>query len=269
MKKSLALILILVFSLQFTVLGFAEDIQSNQIEASTNIVERFNELYQLNGGNTYNAIEALISENESLELKEYKTTSYSIINGELIPISARSTNPSDISFTDSIVYDNDWDAHVYLGSWQWDKDPYFSLDLNETIDPWDMIGFYTQDSSKVRAREYFVYGYDSSNKRTIYYNSDSQSSSGDIQKGLDTLGGVAFWHNEMHVDHGTMNVPLYTFGDTTGVKVMMQYSHAWSATDITGIGGSISKGNYGFNISWDRNVLHWAGDATSYGVSVP
>ena len=154
-------------------------------------------------------------------------------------------------------------TYVYFGTWDWTTSP------NETdLAPWDLVGFYTQNSNQLRAQQSIVYGYNSSGSRVMYYNTDSGSSSGSIQKGTDVLSGTVFWFDETNVDHGRITAPLYYTNGSTA-KIMTSYGHTWSTSYVTGIGGDISITGGGFSVSWENGVAHWPSLATSPGARLP
>lgn len=118
------------------------------------------------------------------------------------------------------------------------------------------MGFYTQDKDEMRAQEYILRGYNSSGTRTIYYNTDTSSTSGPVAKGEDNLWGVAFWHDESVVDNGTLSASLYYTSGSTA-KVMMKFGHGWTQTYITaGLEGEAYITGGGFSVEWDSEVFY-------------
>lgn len=245
------------------------------------VIDEFNKLYEKYNGKTEEAIDELVKGSTALKLVANTKTTYEVIDGEAVlykvtengketySISSKvseivpNSQMSWMHFTDSIVWDGDWNTYVYLGSWDWNPAPDEAYLL-----PWDCIGFYTQDIDELRTQEYILRGYNSNGASKIYYNTDSGSSSGPVSKGTDNLWGVAFWHDESVVDNGTLSAPLYWTSGSTA-KVMMKYGHGWTQTYVTGLGGDASITGGGFSISWDREVSHWPDVATSYGVRLP
>lgn len=273
MKKTI--IFISIFTLVICSLSFpafakndGNELTTEQKRIALNIIEQYNEIYEEYQGNADVSLEILLSEYPSLELISSSKSSYEPSNDSSLIFSSDGIEPlsssSDISFNDNIVYDSDWNTYVYLGSWNWTNGQ-----PDETnLEPWDMIGFYTQDKDELRAQEYIVRGYNTSGVRQVYYNTDSNTVSGSISKGEDTLWGVAFWHDESNVDNGTFSAPLYWTSGATA-KVMLKYGHSWTEKTITGVGGSASIDGGGFSVSWDTDVLHWPSIVTSSGVRLP
>lgn len=250
-----------------------------QHKAAMKIIDKYYQFYEDTNGDSELAIEELLKSNSSLKNVNHSNTIYDVSNGEAILLSVvengeitysnndlitiKSTS-ANLSFTDDIVYDSDWDTYVYLGTWNWTNGHPDEL----LIQPWDMVGLFSQNGSEIHAQEYIVRGYNVSGIQQIYYNTDTNTVSGQISKGTDNYSGVAFWHNEYNVDHGALTAPLY-WTSGSDAKVMMKYNHSWTSTTITGVGGQVSISGGGFSISWDTRAEHWQDIATSSGVSLP
>jgi hypothetical protein len=283
MKKviSIIMITILVFSLvSVNIFADVNDKMDKEKSEKTNeLMSMYVELYEKYDGDSDKAIESLLKKNPSLTLADSTKAYYKSDKGKLEFIGSESKNNasdqntseqittmsamSDVVFSDSVVYDNDWDSYVYFGDWNWK----LGKPDESNIQPWDCVGFSTNDPSIARAKDYILYGYNTLGMRTIYYNTDSGQSSGEVAKGTENTYGAAFWHNEASVDHGTLTVPLSYYGGNT--RVMLSYGHSWTQTSITGIGGDASVDGGGLSISWDTNVYHWSDTATSYGAGIP
>ncbi len=284
MKKTLMWVLTSLLILGIMTTGafgytFNEKSVATKKIAINRIDKTFTRYYEKFDGDSDRALEALVEEIPSVEIKG-RTKSYFDIqdgkpvltkvikNGKTIYPEGFSifSTMSDIQLNDTLVWDSDWNTYVFLGDWDWK-----SGQPDETnLQPWDMVGFYTTDPSTAKALEYMVRGYDTWGSRVIYYNTDTDSSSGDISKGTQTQYGVAFWHDETPVVNGTITVPLwYDSQASSYATVMTKYGHSWTDTNITGVGGSASISGGGFNISWDTGVYHWPDEATSYGEKVP
>lgn len=284
MKKFLLTFLIASMVLStLSISVFAEDLNDipEKRESELKIIDEYNILYQRYSGDSERAIKELVHNSNTLTLVDNIKSSYTIKDGKPILYSLEkdgnivypkleeeldvglSSEMSDLEFNDNIVYDSDWNTYVYLGAWSWKG--YHPNEDN--LQPWDCIGFYTQDKDEVRAKEYILRGYSKYGGQRIYYNTDSGVSSGPVAKGQDTAWGAGFWHDETNVNNGTLSAPLYWTSGATA-KVMMKYGHSWTDTNITGIGGSIGIDGAGFDISWDREVLHWSEPATSPGIRI-
>jgi len=230
-------------------------------EAQLEVIEAYDRLYEECDHDEERAMEELLELYPSLEVVDSSVT-YFDENGKEIK-NARSNMTYVNLEGESLVYDNDWDTYVYFGYWMWTYAP----DENR-LAPYDVVGFYTQSDTEMYPLDYFVYGYNTSGNQVAYYNTVSGERSGYIAKGEDTTWGAAFWIDDNYVRSGRMVVPIdYTPGSNK--KVITKYCHSWTTTNITGIGGSVSVGAYGFNISWDTSVRHWESIATSSGVRLP
>ena len=265
MRKICTLMLTLVLSLSMCLPAFAQqegtaEYSVEQQKAIDQVTQEYNKLYELNKMDADKALEELVKNVPSLKVVS-NNKSYGYIVGDEMVVSEVQlySSPADISFSDSIVYDSDWGTYVYFGGWNWRQTP------NETnLQPWDMVGVYTQDSSQIRPREIIVRGYDKNGSRSVYYNTQTGSSD-PIQKGIDSQSGVAFWHDESEVVNGQITAPLYYSSTSETAKIMIQYAHSWTYTSTTGIGGSIGVGSGGFNVSWSTGVYSWPGVISSSG----
>jgi len=170
-----------------------------------------------------------------------------------------------IELTDSVVYDDDWQAYVFFGDWQWDEGHPSEWDL----EPWDCVGMYIRDRGVLDPEAFFLYGYNKRGRRTVYYNTEDRRREGPVQKGDESRTGVAFWLDESVVDHGTLVAILDVDDWNDRTKVFLEYAHSWTEQNVTGVGGSVGVESFGLDISWDKGVEYWPDHATSYGVRVP
>ena len=260
-KRILTFVLIITILLMHTV-AFAESKENTEKRQSLlEQIEEFDRQYQLHRGDAIKAVDAMLASDSSLKrVGECITSSYRIVNGELISVVDRSS-PSNISFTDQIVYDSDWGTYVYHGTWRWKTSP------NESnLDPNDVIGVYSTKPNEVSPLDYFINCYNSNNTKVGYYNSNSGITDGSIAKGIETADGAGFWIPEASVVRGNMSVPLtYVSGapSNSTAKIMQYYSHSWTSSNLTGLGGSISIDGGGIDVSWSTGVNSW--EVTSAG----
>ncbi|MCP3029018.1 hypothetical protein [Halobacillus sp. A5] len=149
---------------------------------------------------------------------------------------------------DSIVYNNDSNQYVYMGSWEWDE-----FDVG---DPYDHIGVTTENTTDMPITEVIFNGYDSQGDKNAHMNSEISSSRyGSVQLAAESAGGVSFWIDERDIRSGSMSAYLGGLSTSTTDEVRIEYDHATTTTDITGIGGSVDvKSGGGFNISWENGV---------------
>ena len=260
MKKISICGLIFVLILVSSTMAFASTVEESYDQDSSEqyIIEKYDEFFEQNNRNNDAALKDLIASSDSLELVAYSEQSYK----DGVPVMARS-NMADIKLTDSIIHDSDWGTYVYIGTWDWMRSP-----DEANLSPWDVVGIYTQNSNDIRAKESIVYGYGLTGRRTVYYNTDTGETSGDIQKGTDVLAGTVYWLDEKYVDNGRIVVPLYYKNGSTS-KMITCYGHAWTTSNITGVGGSVSISSLGFNVSWEDKVSHGDNLATSPGARIP
>lgn len=249
----MSLILSTVLCLSFAVPAFAQEspqvYSEVQNQAIDNLIEEYSRLYEANNQDSQVALEQPISNNESLEIVDYNVAYGYIIDGEMVLLDQQLyVSANDLRVTDSIVHDSDYGTYVFLADWNWVRRP------TGRLEPWDMVGFSTQNGQKLSAREIIVRGYDYSGNRIAYYNTMTGGGDGFIQKGDDTIDGTAFWINDQFVVSGQMSAPL-TYTLPVSAKCMLKYGHSWTNTSITGIGGSVDiRSGGGFNISWDTGV---------------
>ena len=265
-KKIFALCLCLVSMIN---LVGATNSYSNSTEAAHNaqieISEKYLELCEEYPDES-SAFSALLLLYPSLTVVSQSNHYFDSQGNMVIPTRAVSKGEDINLMGDTLVFDSDYNTYVYFGYWSWNKFPSVTDEIN--LSPYDFIGFYTQSSDELYPTDYFVYGYDNQSNNTAIYNSASQITSGKIFKGVDTPSGAAFWIDERYVRRGRMVVPLdYKSGSKK--KVMMQYCHNWTKANVTGIGGQVSVGGGGFQISWDTGVYHWEDMATSPGARLP
>lgn len=221
-------------------------------QAQYEIIEVYDELYEEYNHDKDIAMQKLLEMYPSLEIVDSATTQPS-------PLSM-----TDISLRDDqLVHDSDWNTYIYFGYWEWKYEP-----EGRVLSPYDVVGFYTQNSETMRPLDYFVYCYNASGTSIANYNTNSGTSSGPIVKGEDTAWGAAFWIDDRFIRSGRMVVPLDCVLGSND-KVMMKYDHSWTSLGFTGIGGSVSIGGAGFNVSWDSRVEHWESPVTSPGVKLP
>lgn len=260
-KRGIALILTiaLLMSINIPVLAVNNSVDAREVQHE--IIETFDVLCEKYSQDEERAMEELLLLYPSLEIVDSSTTYFDEHGNEVLPTRSSMTDISLIG--DKLIYDNDWDTYIYFGYWEWKKAP----DENN-LSPYDVVGFYTQSATEMYPLEYFVYGHNAAGNQTAYYNSESGVSTGHIVKGEDTVWGAAFWIDDKYVREGRIVVPIdYTVGSNK--KVMTKYCHSWTATNITGIGGSVSIDGAGFDISWDTSVNHWESPVTSAGVRLP
>ena len=260
MKKLLATVLSIVMVMSMSISAFAvSDAQARQ--AQYEIIETYNFLCEEYDQNEEMAMQELLRMYPSLAVVEETVTYFDEEGQEVLPTRS---SMNDISLVgEMLIHDSDWDTYIYFGYWEWETGP---DELN--LQPYDVVGFYTQSSTEMYPLEYFVYGYNSSGDSEAYYNSLSGESSGYIVKGEDTVWGAAFWIDDRYICSGRMSVPI-DYVEGSNKKVMLKYDHSWTSADISGIGGSVGIGSAGFNVSWDVGVNHWESPVTSAGVRLP
>ena len=246
-------------SMNVPILAASSNVQAREVQHE--IIEDFDALCEEYNQNEDMAMEELLLLHPSLEIVDSSKTYFDDAGDVIIPTRSDMTDISLIG--DKLVYDSDWDTYIYFGYWEWKQSP-----DERNLNPFDVVGFYTQNAEEMAPLEYFVSGYNALGNRIAYYNTDSDETSGCIIKGEDTEWGAAFWIDDRYVREGRMSVPIdYTSGSRA--KVMLKYIHSWTTTNITGVGGSISIDGAGFDISWETSVNHWESPVTSSGVRLP
>ncbi|WP_025027245.1 hypothetical protein [Caldalkalibacillus mannanilyticus] len=207
------------------------------------------------------SLEKLIEKHPEISIVSYnkKTVSVKedgtfqeIEDGDL---ALQEVDPKRLTWSDTIFYDNDSQKYNYTGGWNWQ--------YLMGGDPYDVIGVYPNDASKMTlspGTNLTLRGYNSRGNLEAYW-STGGSTSGPVQLAtpLDEKG-VAFWIKEGstsgRVIRGTISVNLGKVTIDPNARIQLQYNHSYTSTDITGVGGSVSvkdKGG-GFNVTWEKNV---------------
>lgn len=259
MKKiiSLGLTALLCFTCGSSAFANNDLVINSSDDSEKYIINKYDALFEKNRGNIEATLDELVSSSDSLEIVEYKET-FRTIDGQ----SVHKSSPADVRFTDSIIHDSDWNTYVYIGTWDWINSP-----GTGSLRPFDVVEVYSQSSYNIAPKHFIVYGYDDNGNRVAYYNSDTEIANGNIQKGIESSTGAAFWVDESEIDNGRMTVPLdYKTGSNT--KIMMEYNHSYSETNVDSFGGNISRDGVGFSISWISDVYGW-GPITSFGARIP
>jgi len=170
------------------------------------------------------------------------------------PIKALSNEEGWITFTDRIVYDDESDQYVFVGYWEWDENEGFV-----GRDPYDFVGVYTDNkrSMPIDVDGVVIQGWNGLGDEEAYFDTRTDKKRGKVALAKRaTDAGVGFWINDRYVTNGTITAVLEKVTTNKNERVYLQYDHSWTSTSITGIGGNVSGGGGGFNITWNTGVKY-------------
>jgi hypothetical protein len=163
--------------------------------------------------------------------------------------------PGWLDLTDRVVYDDEIEEYVFVGYWEWDEDEGFVGDQ-----PYDLIGVYTDSTSimPIDPDGVVLQGWNGLGDEEAFFDTGTDKKSGKVALAKRAnSGGAAFWINDRYVTNGMITAILDGVSTSSKYRAYIQYDHSWTDTSITGIGGSVSGGAGGFNISWQSKVEYF------------
>lgn len=199
--------------------------------------------------NKYSSVEVKFKETKTVYIdQDGNEVNESDFNSQYVYI-------NEVTWDDSIIYDNDTQKYVYLGGWDWHSG------LNGS-EPYDSIGVYTGNPTDIPITEVVIYGYNRFGTQKAYYSTGDGSKSGYIDRSTppteDNLG-VGFWIDDRYVNNGTVSAfldgSMPSNKDDSKNNVYLQYDHSYTASTVTGVGGNVDiKSGGGFNVTWFTDV---------------
>lgn len=259
MKKRLVGLLIATIMLfQITSPAFAASENNVTYKAQRRIMDDYLALWDEMGAyaGEDEIIAALLDTHPSLSIQDSSSVYYDE-NGE-VP-RTRCKNTEILLEQDYLIYDNDYDALVYFGYWEW---PFRNPHLDTSVS--DIVAFHISDPSKLSYMNprYAVYGYDYNNKLVAVIDPENgKSTNSYMSKVFLTDGndlGVAFYIDDSVIRRGRILAPV-TRESLGPVTMTTVYHHAWSKTYLTGVSVNVSlitKG-FGLSASWNHTVENW------------